>query len=131
MVSSLGLASGSFKKAELRVLYSLYSQDNQVSDVALDFIIANKVRYRDPILHMLDTSEYGSFDLAFSQNVAKYLLNDAVVKSKLEYLANNHPEKDIRCYWHDVVHERFEEAPINLGNGDLVYYTKDNGSSCI
>ena len=134
LIASIILAAKYFppvKKLELWSIYKLYSFGSGMDDGAIELFVTNRERYKSTVLSMLDRSTKGSFNAEASFLFAELLLDDPEVKSKVSELSKSHPDKEIRCFWHDVVNGRYEDEPIKDSSGNIIAYRiKDNGSAC-
>lgn len=83
-----------------------------MDDGAVEVFFANRERYKNTILSMLENSTKGSFNAEASFLFAELLLDDSEIKSKVTELSQSHTDKEIRCFWHDVVNGRYEEVPV-------------------
>ncbi|TVZ37653.1 hypothetical protein P886_1995 [Alteromonadaceae bacterium 2753L.S.0a.02] len=120
-----------YKRAELWGIYKLYSFGSGMDDGAVELFLKNKERYKSTVLSMLDNSTKESFNTEASFLFAELLLDEPEVKSKVVELSQSHPDKEIRCFWYDVVNGRYEDEPIVNNAGQIIAYRmKDNGSTC-
>ena len=60
------------------------------------------------------------------------LLDDPEIHEKIEDISVNHPNKQIRCFWFDVMDGRFEHELIAGSESDkfATYVVRDKGSRC-
>ena len=119
------------RKVELWGIYKLYSFGSGMDDGAVEVFMVNRERYKNTVLRMLENSTKGSFNAEASFLFAELLLNDPEIKSKVTELSQTHTDKEIRCFWHDVVNGRYEDVPVGNKTGNIIAYRiKDNGSTC-
>jgi hypothetical protein len=120
-----------FKKIELWGVYKIYLLGSGMDDGAVDYFSSHKQRYKKIVLEMLDNSTVDSFNANASFLFGELLLDDADVELKITELSKSHPEREIRCFWHDVLNGRYETVKVDMGSENVaVYRVKDNGSSC-
>ena len=118
-------------KAQIFILYHMYSLGAGWDDGATSLFIENKANYKPVVLNMLDAPHADAFDAQASFLFAEMLLDDDDIKLKVEQIAKKHPDTIIRCFWFDVLNGRFEARPLATDTDDTsVWVIRDSGSQC-
>lgn len=122
---------GPFIKAELYVLKTMYDIGLGNDDGVQHVVVNNKGRYKNTILDMLHKSKSDTFNAEGSFLFAGMLADDSEIHEAVVDMSENHPDRSIRCFWHDVVNNRYERHQMSLGGdiGGSVSEIIDKGST--
>lgn len=107
-----------------------------MDDGAVQVFMDNKADYKPIILGMLDSKEMNSYEIDITYTFAELLKDDKDIYTKLKDISENYPQKHVRCFWHDVLNDRFKEKSMSqkqLGdsaNTFAAYKLVDNGTKC-
>ena len=118
-------------KAQVYLLYQMYSLGSGWDDGATSLFIENKAKYKPVVLNMLNAQHYDTFDAQASFLFAELLLDDDDIKLKVQHIAAKHADTKIRCFWFDVLNGRFDAQPLATDTGDTrIWVIRDSGSQC-
>ena len=131
IIAVVSLASFS-NKAQVYLLYKMYSLGGGLDDGATELFVNNKQRYKKIVLGLLNAENPDSYSAQASFIFAELLLDDPDIDQRVRDIAENHKNKYIRCFWSDVINGRFQQVRISDDNSSefAAYVIKDNGSKC-
>ncbi|TMP28083.1 hypothetical protein CWB99_01235 [Pseudoalteromonas rubra] len=124
------------KTVQIFLLHKMNLMGSGWDDGAVQIFMENKTEFKPVILDMLDNNNMSAYEIDVTFTFAELLLDDEDIRSKLETISESHPQKQVRCFWHDVLNGRFEHAPVfpnqpNNGKNQFVAYRfVDNGTRC-
>lgn len=124
------------KNLQVYLLHKIYLLGEGLDDGAAQVFIENKADYKPIILDMLNSKKMSSYEVDVTFVFADLLKDDADIYNKLKDISENYPQKDVRCFWHDVLNGRFEETRIlqkQPGDGTNTYGAYklvDHGTKC-
>ncbi len=124
------------KNVQIYLLYEINSWGAGWDEGAIMMFTENKAEYKPVILDMLDSKQMTSYETNVTFTFAELFLNDEDVYSKLKHISENYPKKHVRCFWHDVLNNRFQnelvllDERIDSPNQYALYQVVDNGSTC-
>jgi|TARA_B100000700_G_scaffold151334_1_gene168077 hypothetical protein len=119
-------------RVQVFLLYKMYSLGSGMDDGATELFTQNKHRYKPVVLDLLNADNPNTYKARASFLFAELLLDDPDINKKIQEISQNHANKHIRCFWFDVLNNRFEHVRIS-GNEDdkfAAYVIKDKGSKC-
>lgn len=119
-------------RIQVYILYKMHSLGSGLDDGTTELFIKNKQRYKQTVLDLLSAENPDSYKAQASFIFAELLLDEPDVNKKIREISENHPNKYIRCFWYDVLSERFEQVNIVAegGNDFDAYVIRDKGSKC-
>lgn len=119
-------------QAQVSLLHKMYSLGSGMDDGATELFIRNKHRYKSVVLELLNAETPNTYKAQASFLFGELLLDDPEIHEKIEDISVNHPNKQIRCFWFDVLDGRFEHELIAGSESGkfAAYVVKDKGSRC-
>lgn len=119
-------------QAQVFLLHKMYSLGSGMDDGATELFIRNKHRYKSVVLELLNAETPNTYKAQASFLFGELLLDDPEIHEKIEDISVNHPNKQIRCFWFDVLDGRFEHELIAGSESGkfATYVVKDKGSRC-
>lgn len=119
-------------RIQVYMLYKMYSLGSGLDDGATELFVNNKQRYKQTVLDLLNAENPDSYKAQASFIFAELLLEDPDINQKVRIISESHQNKNIRCFWFDVLSGRFEQVKVagEDGNNFAAYVIRDKGSKC-
>lgn len=105
---------------QLFLLYKMYSLGSGLDDGATEVFMQNKHRYKSAVLNLLNADDPESYKSQASFLFGELMLDDPEINEKIRSISQSHPNKQIRCFWFDVLDGRFENVLISCTSSDLI-----------